>query len=178
VPPIASTLAAAIFVGSLVLLLVRPRRVPDWVAALGGGVLLVVLGVLPMHDAFEQLAASWNVFLFFLGLGLSAAAADQAGVFRAAAEAAARLSSGSQVRLFTSVYLAGAVVTAVLSNDATALLLTPVAFAVAARLGLDTHARMPSRVRWSPTQRHSYYQSPTRPTCWCSRARRFRLGRS
>jgi len=74
--------------------------VPDWVAALGGGVLLLVLGVLPLGDALLQLADAWNVFLFFLGLGLSAATADQAGVFRAAAEAAARLSRGSQVRLF------------------------------------------------------------------------------
>lgn len=40
-------LAAAIFLGSLVLLLVRPRYVADWAAALGGGALLVVVGVLP-----------------------------------------------------------------------------------------------------------------------------------
>jgi arsenical pump membrane protein len=42
-----------------------------------------------------------------------------------------------QLRLLTSVYIAGVLVTAVLSNDATALLLTPVAFAVSTRLGLD-----------------------------------------
>jgi arsenical pump membrane protein len=135
--PITSAVAAAIFLGSLVLLLVRPRRVPDWAAALGGGTLLVVVGVLPVGDAVGQLAASWNVFLFFLGLGLSAATADRAGVFRAAAEAAARLGRGSQARLLISLYVAGVMVTAVLSNDATALLLTPVAFAVATRLGLD-----------------------------------------
>ena len=89
--PITSAIGGAIFVGSLVLLLVRPRRVPDWATALSGGVLLVLVGVLPIGDALQQLATSWNVFLFFLGLGLSAATADRAGVFRAAAEAAARL---------------------------------------------------------------------------------------
>jgi len=99
--------------------------------------LLVGVGVLSPGDALGQLAASWNVFLFFLGLGLSAATADRAGVFRAAAEAAARLGRGSQPRLLTSLYVAGVLVTAVLSNDATALLLTPVAFVVATRLGLD-----------------------------------------
>jgi arsenical pump membrane protein len=127
----------AIFVGSLGLLLARPTRVPDWAAALGGGLLFVVLGLLPLEAALEQLVASWNVFLFFLGLGLAAATADRAGVFRAAAEAAMRASRGSQVRLIISLYAAGVLVTAVLSNDATALLLTPVAFAVATRLGLD-----------------------------------------
>jgi arsenical pump membrane protein len=135
--PITSAVAAAIFLGSLALLLVRPRGVPDWAAALGGGMLLVLLGVLPVGDALGQIAESWNVFLFFLGLGLSAATADRAGVFRAAAEAAARLGRGSQRRLLISLYVAGVLVTAVLSNDATALLLTPVAFAVATRLGLD-----------------------------------------
>jgi arsenical pump membrane protein len=102
--PISSVLAAAIFLASMVLLLLRPRRVPDWAAALGGGLLLVLVGVLPLGDALGQLAASWNVFLFFLGLGLSAATADRAGVFRAAAEAAARLGHGSQRRLLISLY--------------------------------------------------------------------------
>jgi arsenical pump membrane protein len=100
-------------------------------------VLLVLVGVLPLGAAIDQLAASWNVFLFFLGLGLSAAQADRAGVFRAVGDTAARRSRGSQRRLLITVYAAGVVVTAVLSNDATALLLTPVAFAVATRLGLN-----------------------------------------
>lgn len=135
--PLSSVVGGAIFVASLVLLLVRPTRVPDWSAALGGGLLLVIAGVLPPGEALAQLAASWNVFLFFLGLGLSAATADRAGVFRAAAEGAARLGRGSQKRLLISIYAAGVLITAVLSNDATALLLTPVAFAVATRLGLN-----------------------------------------
>ena len=50
---IGSVLAAAIFVGSLVLLLPRPHRVPDWAAALGGGLLLVVVGVLPSGDTYR-----------------------------------------------------------------------------------------------------------------------------
>jgi arsenical pump membrane protein len=135
--PITSAAGGAIFIGSLVLLLLRPARVPDWAAALGGGVLLVLVGVVPPAAAIEQLAGAWNVFLFFLGLGLSAATADRAGVFRLAAEAAARLGHGSQRRLLISLYAPGIIVTAVLSNDATALLLTPVAFAVTTRLGLD-----------------------------------------
>jgi hypothetical protein len=39
------------FVASLALLLVRPRSVSDWPAALGGGVLLVALDVLPVGAA-------------------------------------------------------------------------------------------------------------------------------
>ena len=65
--PITSALAVGIFVGSLALLLLRHRRVPDWSAALGGGVLMVVVGVLPLGDALSQLATSWNVFCFSWG---------------------------------------------------------------------------------------------------------------
>jgi arsenical pump membrane protein len=133
----ASLLPAGIFAVSLALMLVRPRRLPDWGAALGGGVAMVAVGVLPLGDAARALADQWNVFLFFLGLGLAAAVADRAGLFRAVADLAARTAGGSQRRLLVALVVAGVLVTAVLSNDATALLLTPVAFAVATRLGLD-----------------------------------------
>ncbi|HEV7664120.1 MAG TPA: SLC13 family permease [Chloroflexota bacterium] len=128
---------ATIFAISLALLIARPRWAPEWAAALGGGLLVVVIGVLSPADALATLTGAWDVLLFFLGLGLAAATADRAGVFRAAAEAAARFGQGSQRRLLIGLYAAGVLVTTVLSNDATALLLTPVSFVVAMRLGVD-----------------------------------------
>jgi arsenical pump membrane protein len=130
-------LATLIFVTSLALLLVRPRRVPDWAAALGGGVLMVGSGLLPVADAGRRLAEQWDIFLFFLGLSVSSAVVGRAGVFRAAANLAIDWARGSQTRLLIGLYGVGVVVTAVLSNDATALLLTPVAFAVATRAGVS-----------------------------------------
>jgi arsenical pump membrane protein len=132
-----SLVAGGLFAASLLLLLLKPRRVPDWAAGLGGGLLMVALGLLPPGEAVRQVTSAWNVFLFFLGLGLASATADQAGVFRWAAGAATRWARGSQWRLLVGLYLVGVVVTAVLSNDATALLLTPVVFAIATRAGFD-----------------------------------------
>ncbi|MBV9170855.1 MAG: arsenic transporter [Chloroflexi bacterium] len=129
--------AGVLFAGSLVVLLVRPRRVPDWAAALGGGLLMVAIGIWTPQQAAGQLAESGDVLLFFLGLGVASATADRAGLFEAAARFAAAGARGSQQRLLISVFVVGAVLTAVLSNDATALLLTPVAFASATRLGLN-----------------------------------------
>ena len=114
-----------------------PARVPDWAAAMGGGLAMIVVGALSPAGAVEQLLAAWNIFLFFLGLSISAAVADRAGLFRAAAVAAANMAGHSQRRLLIGLFVVGAAVTAILSNDATALLLTPVAFAVASRLGLN-----------------------------------------
>lgn len=98
---------------------------------------MVGLGLLSAADALQRLLDEWDIFLFFLGLSLSSVVADQGGVFRAAAALAVRWAAGSQVRLLVGLFAVGALVTGVLSNDATALLLTPVAFALATRAGVS-----------------------------------------
>jgi arsenical pump membrane protein len=130
-------LAGVLFVGSLVLLLVRPRWLPDWAAALGGGVLMLAVGTWTPRQAAQMLADSTDVLLFFLGLGLVSATADRAGLFEAVAHFAATAARGSQHRLLVGLFVIGTLLTAVLSNDATALLLTPVAFVSATRLRLN-----------------------------------------
>src|SRR5688572_9476286 len=102
---------------------------------MGAGPSMVALGLVSQAAALARLSGAWNVFLFFLGLAMSAAAAERAGLFRAIADEATRLAGGDQRRLLTGIYLAGALVTILLSNDATALLMTPVALAVARRQG-------------------------------------------
>jgi len=56
------------------------------------------------------------------------ALADQAGVFEVMTNRIARWSRGSALRLYLCVFLVGTLITAVLSNDATALILTPVVY--------------------------------------------------
>jgi arsenical pump membrane protein len=129
-------IAGGIFIGALGLILVKPRYVPAWAASLGGGLLMVVVDLLPPAAALGQIGSAWNILLLFLGLGLSSAVVDHAGVFRLAGDTAARWAQGDQRRLLTGLYLVGVLVTAVLSNDATALLLTPVAVAIATRAGV------------------------------------------
>jgi len=56
--------------------------------------------------------------------------AREEGVFDWIADVAARHADGSPKRLFLLIYLAGTIVTALLSNDATAVVLTPAVLAV------------------------------------------------
>ncbi len=128
--------ATTVGVVTVALILVRPRRLPEPAAALAGAGLMLALGLVGPRDALAAVAGSWNVLLFFLGLMVTAFAAERAGVFDAAAHLVARLAGGSGRRLLVWVYLLGTVVTALLSNDATALLLTPVVFTLAQRLKL------------------------------------------
>ncbi|MYW47948.1 SLC13 family permease, partial [Streptomyces sp. SID161] len=61
---------------------------------------------------------------------------DVEGLFRACGAWTARWAAGRPVRLLTAVFALASAITAVLSLDATIVLLTPVVFATAARTGV------------------------------------------
>lgn len=129
-------LGGTIFGATLLGVMVRPRALSEaWVALLGALAMLLV-GILPLSAIAPTLAREWNVYGFFVGLMLIAFFAEQAGVFQALALQAARWADGSVRRLYLAVFVLGALITAVLSNDATALILTPVVWTLASRLKL------------------------------------------
>jgi arsenical pump membrane protein len=132
-PAVAVVVAAA----SLALVLSRPRRLPEGLAAACGATLMVLLGLATTGHALAAVAGNWNVLLFFAGLLAVAGLADEAGVFVAVTALALRVGRGSPLRLLLAVCAAGCVVTAFLSNDATALILTPVVALIAQRAGAD-----------------------------------------
>jgi arsenical pump membrane protein len=130
-------LGCLIFIATLVLVITRPRGVPEWAAALGGGAGMLLLGIVTFEQAARVLWDNLNVFGFFLGLMTISALAESAGFFDALARLAARLSGNSSRRLFLNVMLIGTVITVFLTNDATALILTPLVFALVVRLRLE-----------------------------------------
>jgi arsenical pump membrane protein len=115
--------------------MIRPWGLPEAVWAVAGALLLVVASLLPWHAALAAVAAGTNVYLFLLGMMLLAELARVEGLFDWAAALAARRAQGSPWRLFTLVYVVGAVVTMLLSNDATAVVLTPAVYAAARAAG-------------------------------------------
>ena len=110
--------------------LFRPFAWPEFVWAVAGAALLVLLGLLPLHDALIGAAKGTDVYLFLTGMMLLSELARQEGLFDWIAARAARLSGGSATRLFTLIYAVGTLVTIFLSNDATAVVLTPAVAAV------------------------------------------------
>ena len=109
----------------------RLLRVPQWAWALGGALILVLCGLLPMGAALAGVAKGGDVYLFLAGMMLLAELARQEGLFDWLAAQAANRARGSPQRLFGLVYLVGILVTVFLSNDATAVVLTPAVAAVA-----------------------------------------------
>ena len=98
---------------------------------------MIVVGLVPPSQAVRVEIGAWNTFLFFLGLMLIAALADQSGAFDAVAFQAARLAGGSVLRLYLWLFGLGAVIALFFTNDAAALVLTPIVYALVLRLSLD-----------------------------------------
>ncbi len=116
-----------------ILILWRPRRIPEYVWAVGGATILVLFRLLPLHAAWTAIRSGTDVYLFLAGMMLLAELARNHGVFDWLAAEAMGHARGSQTRLLVLVYGIGIVVTSLLSNDATAVLLTPAVLAVVRR---------------------------------------------
>src|SRR5579863_7134099 len=118
-----------IVAASILLMLVRPRGIAEvyWVG--GGAVLLLLLRLMPLKLAGQAVASGTDVYLFLTGMMLLSEVARDFGVFDWMASLAEQHADGSPVRLFTLVYLVGTLVTIFLSNDATAVVLTPAVLA-------------------------------------------------
>jgi arsenical pump membrane protein len=125
-----ATCAIAVFAAAGVV--IRPFRLPEAVWAVIAALLLIGFGLLPLEDAWAGIAKGTDVYLFLIGMMLIAEIAREERLFDWLAAIATRMAKGSPTRLFALIYVVGMVITAFLSNDATAVVLTP-AVAASAR---------------------------------------------
>ncbi len=86
---------------------------------------MIALRLVPLKLAGQAVAKGSDVYLFLIGMMLLSELAREQGVFEWAASAAVRGARGSCSRLFLLVYGVGTLVTIFMSNDATAVVLTP-----------------------------------------------------
>jgi arsenical pump membrane protein len=110
---------------------------PAWAVALLAAGCVLVTGVLPAHDAGTILGRIAPVLLFLVAITVVAQLAQNAGVFDAAAHLAARRGRGRTWLLWLLLVVLATAATIVLSLDTTAVLLTPVALALAAQIGIS-----------------------------------------
>ena len=105
--------------------IIRPFKTPEVLWALAGAVLLVLLQLLLPAEALAGILKGTDVYLFLTGMMLLAETAREEKLFDWLAAQATQFAKGSSGRLFLLIYLVGIVVTTFLSNDATAVVLTP-----------------------------------------------------
>jgi arsenical pump membrane protein len=113
----------------------RPFRLPEATWAVAGAVTLVILGLLPWSDALNGMRKGTDVYFFLIGMMLIAELSRLEGLFDWLAALAVARARGSPQRLFLLIYLVGILVTVLLSNDATAIVLTPAVYAATRAAG-------------------------------------------
>lgn len=118
-----------ISIASIVLMLIRPRGIAEAWWAAGGALVLVVTRLIDLSSAGHAVAKGFDVYLFLIGMMIMSELARREGVFDWIAVHAVKAAKGSRRRLFVLIYLVGTVVTIFLSNDATAVVLTPAVLA-------------------------------------------------
>jgi Na+/H+ antiporter NhaD/arsenite permease-like protein len=128
-----AALAGLIFLVAYVL--IATERLDRTLVALLAGLLVVVLGIIPQHEAFE--AIDFNVIFLLAGMMILANGLATTGLFEWLAIQSVRLSRAEPFRLLVILAIVTAVLSAFLDNVTTVVLVAPVTLSIAVRLGVS-----------------------------------------
>jgi len=103
----------------------------------GGALVLVALKTESLPAAVLSITSNWNVLLFIAALMAISAAADESGLFGWIAGIIVAHAKGSRAKLFSYLFLGGALLTIVMSNDTTAVVFTPIVYRAVSGCGLS-----------------------------------------
>jgi len=124
----------AVFAAVLVVVVVRPRGWNEaWWTVLGA-LAMLGLGLVSPREAIGAALAGKSALLFLLSLLSLSMLVGKSGFFEWAALRCALFAKGDARVLYRNAFWLGAIVTAVLSLDTTAVILTPVLLALVRRL--------------------------------------------
>jgi Na+/H+ antiporter NhaD/arsenite permease-like protein len=128
-------LAGGIFLA--IYALIVTERLHRTLAALLGAVIVIGVGLVDQHEAFSEEIVDFNVIFLLAGMMIIANILGKTGIFQWLAVEAVRRAEGRPYRLMVLISLITAVASMFLDNVTTVVLMTPVTFFVAERLGMS-----------------------------------------
>lgn len=126
-------LAGGIFL--ITYLLIVTERVHRTVAALLGGMAIIIFGVVEQEQAFHSI--DWNVIFLLIGMMMIANILSETGIFQWIAVQSVRLGKGNPYAILVILVLVTAVTSALLDNVTIVILMAPVTLFIAASLGVN-----------------------------------------
>ncbi|MFD0694884.1 ArsB/NhaD family transporter [Paenibacillus sp. GCM10027628] len=109
--------------------LIISEKVNRAVIALLGAAIMVFVGILDVHKAFQQYI-EWETITLLIGMMILVGITNQTGVFQFAAVRAAKRVKGDPLRILLAMSVLTAFGSALLDNVTTVLLVVPVTFAI------------------------------------------------
>ena len=135
-------LSVAIFLGTLALIIIRPKGINLGVAASIGAIASLLLGTVSLSDALVALSNIWDASLAFVGIVTLSVTLDVMGFFRWTALRVAKLGKGNGVKLYIYTSLLTAVVSILFANDSAVLILTPIVMEMVTQLRITGDDRL------------------------------------
>jgi Na+/H+ antiporter NhaD/arsenite permease-like protein len=134
-----SSLAVALLIFSVCYLLIVTERIHKTIVALSGAALMIVFGVVSQEEAFysHEFGVDYNVVFLLIGMMVIVNIVRETGLFEILAIWAAQRADAKPFRLLVLLAILTAVLSAMLDNVTTVLLMAPVTLAITKRLELN-----------------------------------------
>ncbi|ABB15138.1 SLC13 family permease [Carboxydothermus hydrogenoformans] len=128
-----SLIALTIFLGTYALII--SEKLHRAIAALLGGTLLIILGIVSQEKAIHHI--DWNTLGLLIGMMIIVGITKKTGVFQYLAVKAVKWAKGEPVYILIALATVTAFLSAFLDNVTTVLLIVPVTFNITDRLGIN-----------------------------------------
>lgn len=125
----------AVIIFALVMVLVITEKIPRAVAAILGAAFLLVFGVMDVETAASYI--DFNTIGVLIGMMLLVAVVKESGLFEYVAVKSAKLSKGDPWKIMVSFMIITALLSCLLDNVTTVLLIGPMTFAITKALKIN-----------------------------------------